>query len=261
MIKFAQAIRLYRHALLSQLQVHIKTTIVNTRLGPLWLILDPLVLMLIYTFVIKVIFERGGPGYHIFILCGIVTWQTFTRSLTICTKSMRANASLILQIALPLQMYVLIPCIVQSFFYMIGLLMIACLNFSIAGMQTLWILLLPLPMLLFPFALGLFFAVFEVQLPDIGKFLPYALRIGFYLSPVLYSPEKINSLEKMPETLKSIYMLNPMLHLITAARDILFTGATLNFKVYTILIVTSLILVQAGLLFFRGHAHKIPKVL
>lgn len=261
MINLAQSICTHRHALRSQFMVNIKTTVANTWLGPLWWILDPLVLMAIYTFVIKIVFERGGAGYHIFALCGIVTWQSFSSSLNISAKSLRSNISLIRQTSLPLQLYVLIPCVVQSFFYLMGMAIIACWNFGATGWQTLAILPLLVLMTLLPFGLGLFLSILVVHLPDTGKFLTYALRMGFYLSPILYPPEQIYALKNIPESLKIIYALNPMVHVITAVRDVLFTGVMFDLKMYSILLGVSLGLVQIGLWFFRRHASQIPKAL
>lgn len=261
MINLAQSIRAHRHALRSQFMINIKSTVANTWLGPLWWILDPLVLMVIYLFLIKIVFKHGGPNYHIFILCGIVSWQSFSTALTISAKSLRSNASLIRQTSLPLQLYVLIPCIVQSFFYLVGMTIIACWNIATVGWHGLVILPLIIPMILLPLGLGLVLSILVVHLPDTGKFLPYVLRIGFFVSPILYSPDRIYTLENVPQILKTIYALNPMVHVITAVRDVLFTGKLFDLKTYAILVGLSLVLVQLSLWFFRRYAPQIPKAL
>lgn len=251
----------HRHALSSQFVVDIKTTVATTKLGPLWWILDPLVLMAIYTFMIKIVFDRGGPNYHIFALCGIVTWQSFARALNLSTGALRKNSSLIRQTSLPLQIYVLIPSIVQAFFYLIGLVIVACWNNSVLGWHTFAVLPLLLPMILLPFGLGLFLSVCDVYLSDTGKFLPYILRMGFYMSPVLYSVERINTLQNVPEVLKTLYNLNPMVHILSAVRDVLFIGNFFNFETYFYVLVFSFVVVQLGIIFFNRQAPEIPKAL
>ncbi|PTN33798.1 ABC transporter permease [Desulfonatronum sp. SC1] len=261
MIQLFRNLYTHRHALRSQFMVNIKTTITTTRLGVLWWILDPLALMAIYTFVVKIVFERGGPGYHIFVLCGLVCWQAFSRSVTIGAKSLTGNASLIRQTPLPLHLYVLIPPVVQSFFFLIGLSIIAVWNHEALGWHTLAAPLLIAPLILLTFGLGLFLSILEVYLPDTGKLLPYAMRLGLYMSPVLYSPERIYALEKLPDFAKTLYALNPMLHVITAARDALFIGQMFNLRSYALVLLASLVLVQAGLSFFHRFEAKAPKYL
>jgi ABC-type polysaccharide/polyol phosphate export permease len=261
MIRFVYAIYAHRHAVVSQFTITLKSTVANTRLGPLWWILDPLVLMAIYSFVVQIVFERGGPGYHLYVLCGIVTWQHFSRALIAGCKSLRNNASLIRQTSLPLELYILIPCVVQLFYFIIGISIIAIWNMPVLSWQAFTVLLLLVPILLLPLGLGLVVSVLDVYLPDTNKFLTYVLRIGFYLNPILYSPDRIHDMDKIPDLVKMIYNINPMVHLITAVRDILFTGGVLDLKVYAILVGTSLVLLQCGLLFFRKFASQVPKAL
>jgi lipopolysaccharide transport system permease protein len=261
MIQVVKDIRDNLHALRIQFFVTIKTTVATTRLGVLWWILDPLILMVLYTFVVKIVFDRGGPNYHLFALCGIVTWQSFGRSVTLCSTALTRNSSLIKQTKLPMHLYVILPPIVQSFFYLIGLLIVAIWNNSVVGWHTLSILLLLLPMILIPYTLGLFLSIFTVKIADIGKMVPYALRFGFYISPVLYPPERVYALKNIPPFLKSLYALNPMVHVITAVRDVLFTGTMFNLTAMVVILAVTLVLMQMGMLYFRSFSVFVPKEL
>lgn len=254
-------IRRNRHALRIQFSVTLKTTVANTKLGVFWWILDPLILMLLYTFVVKIVFNRGGPGYHLFALCGIVTWQCFARSVNLSATALSRNAQLIKQTNLPMHLYVILPPMVQSFFFLIGLTIVAVWNRSAIGWHTLAIFLLLLPMILIPYALGLFLSILTVKVPDVGKVVPYLLRLGFYMSPILYPPERIYELIDIPPLFKSIYALNPMVHIITAVRDLLFYGRMLNYFDIIIIISATLIFIQVGIAFFRGYARLISKEL
>lgn len=261
MIQLIKSAFKHRYALRSQFIVSIKTTVAATKLGPLWWILDPLLLMCIYFFIIKVVFNRGGPDYHLFALCGIVSWQSFSRSVSTCANSLRRNASLIKQTALPMQLYILIPPFVQSFFYLIGLCIIAIWNNDVFGMHSFSLFLLLLPIIFIPFGLGLFLSILEVHFPDTGKLIVYLLRIGFYMSPVLYPAERIYQLENVPALAKTLYSVNPMVHVICAVREVLLSGQIFNLQKYTILLFVTLIIVEAGLLFFRRFSSGIPKAL
>ena len=261
MIKVFKDFRNNLHTLRVQFFVTIKTTVATTWLGAWWWILDPLILMLLYTFVVKIIFDRGGPGYHLFALCGIVTWQFFSRSVNLCATALKRNAQLIKQSSFPMHLYVILPPLVQSFFYLIGLAIVAVWNHDVVGWHTLAVFPLLVPMILIPYTMGLFLSIFTVKVPDIGKALPYILRFGFYISPILYPPERVYELPNVNPFLKSLYALNPMVHVITAVRDVLFTGQMFNTSAMLIIMAVTLVFMQAGIMFFMTNARMIPKEL
>lgn len=261
MIKLFDDIRNNVHALRIQFVVTIKTTVATTRLGALWWVLDPLILMLLYTFVVKIIFERGGPDYHLFALCGIVTWQTFSRSVTLCSTALIRNARLIKNSNFPMHLYVMLPSLVQSFFYFIGLAIVAVWKINVVNWHTLAILPLLLPMILIPYTAGLFLSILTVNVPDIGKIIPYVLRFGFYLSPVLYPAERVYELPNITPLLKFLYALNPMVHVITAVREVLLAGEIFSITNFIIILAITLILMQVGIVFFRHYATMVPKKL
>ncbi|MDA3897644.1 MAG: ABC transporter permease [Desulfobacteraceae bacterium] len=261
MLRLAKDIRENRHALHSQFYVNIKTTVATTKLGLLWWILDPLFLMLIYYFVVKVVFNRGGENYHLFLLCGLVTWQSFSRAIALCTRSLTNNEGLIKQASLPMVIYVMISPLVQAFFYTIGLVIIMIWNWPVMGLQAFAIVFPVLLMILVSFSAGLFLSVFEVYIRDTGKLITYILRFGMYMSPVLYGPERIYQLESVPAYAKFLYSLNPMVHVIGAVRDLLFYGKMFEFRPMFITFVVTLLFMQVGLVFFRKVSPYVPKML
>lgn len=261
MIKAAKDIWKNRQALYSQFYVNIKITVATTRLGVLWWILDPLLLMIIYYFVVKVIFDRGGPDFHLFALCGIVTWQSFARSISICTNVLISSIGLIKQVSLPMVIYLIVPPIVQAFFYIIGLMIIMVWNIQSVGLHTLGVAVLVVLMIMMTFTAGLYLSIFQVYIRDTGKIVAYALRFGFFLSPILYSPDKIYDSSRIPDMAKTIYALNPMVHFITAVRELLLEGHMFTVRPILIVFAITLLAMQLGLLFFRRMSPYVPKMI
>ncbi len=261
MIRLVSDIWENRHALSTQFYVNIKTTVATTRLGFFWWILDPLFLMMVYYFVVKVVFDRGGENYHLFLLCGLVTWQSFSRSLTLCTSALVRSEGLIKQASLPMVIYVILSPLVQSFFCTIGLVIIMVWNWPALGVHTPAIVVPVFMMIALALAAGLFLSVFEVYIRDTGKLITYIMRFGMYISPVLYGPEQIYGIESIPDYAKFLYSLNPMVHVIGAVRDLLFYGRMFDWRPVLITLACALILLQAGLLFFRRVSPYVPKML
>ncbi len=261
MLRLSKDIWENRHALRSQFYVNTKTTVATTKLGMLWWILDPLFLMLIYYFVVKVIFNRGGPNYHLFLLCGLVTYQFFSRSIALCTGALVRSEGLIKQASLPMVIYVIISPLVQAFFCIIGFIVIMIWNYHALGLHTLSIVVPVFLTIMISFTAGLFLSIFEVYIRDTGKLISYVLRFGMYLSPVLYASDRIYDNPSIPEYAKALYSLNPMVHVITAVKDLLFHGRMFDPVPLLIVFAAVFAIMQFGLFFFRRSSPYVPKML
>jgi lipopolysaccharide transport system permease protein len=261
MLKFIRDLSAHRHALTTLVQVNLKTTVARTRLGYLWWVIDPLVMMFIYYFIVQLVFQRGGENYHIFILCGLITWQYFTRSLTGTIRVIANNQQLIRQIALPITMLVAIPVIVQFIFGLIGMAIIVAWNFKAAGLHTLGALPLLILIGLFSFGLGLFLSVLNIFLDDINLLISYILRVGFFLCPVLYPVEDIMNSVKIPAFIKLFYSLNPLTWIITDVRKVLLDGVWFSWKEYLVMLAVTLVIIQTGLYCVRSQTPRIIKML
>jgi len=261
MKKLIKDLRNNRHALRSQFFVNTRTTVATTKLGMLWWILDPLFLMLIYYFLVKVIFNRGGPDFHLFLLSGIVTYQFFSRTVSLCTSALILSEGLIKQASLPMVLYLVVSPLVQAFFCMIGFAVIMALNYPALGLHSLAIIFPVLLIILMTFTLGLFLSIFEVYIRDTGKVISYVLRFGMFLSPVLYSVDRIYDNPDIPQYAKTLYALNPMVHILTAVKDVLFYGRMFDPIPLVIVFAVVLMVMQLGLLFFRKTSPYVPKML
>lgn len=217
--------------------------------------------MIVYYFLIKVVFGRGGPDFHIFALCGIVCFQYFSRSLTGCTNVLTANRGLIRQTDLPLVIYVLIPPLSQAIYCFFGIAVI--ILFVPKNIDFLVISILPLIFLiaLITVTFGLFLSVVNVYFRDTANFIRYAVRLFFFLSPVLYGPERIYGSEGIPSIIKTLYGLNPLATIIPAFRTVLLEGDLYDPLRIFIIFITTGIFFQIGLLFFRKTENQIVKVM
>ena len=261
MQKLIKEIRNHSYATFMMVRVELKRSVETTRLGWLYWIVDPIVMMTIYYFMVKIVFNRGGQNYHLFALCGITSWQFFTRAVTRSTAAFSNNAGLIRQVAIPLPIFVFIPSVVQAFFAIIGYLIIMVWSHPSIGIQSFALAPLVLIIMLLAFGLGLFLSAAEVYAKDTNNFVMYFLRAGFFLTPILYSPDRVYGSERIPEIVKTLYGLNPMAWIIPSARKILLDGVMFDVGTYFIVLVSSLILVQSGLLILRMLTPKILKSL
>lgn len=261
MIQLINDVKKNHNALFTMVLINLKTTVATSRLGWLWWIIDPLFMMMIYYFIVSMVFQRGGENYHLFILCGIVIWQFFSRTLNISANAILQNRDLIRQIGLPISIMIAIPSLVQMFFAAIGILIIMIWNYSMIGLQSLAIIPLLILVVSLTYGIGIFLSVSSVFFKDTREFIGYFIKAGFFLTPILYPTSRIYESTTIPEIAKIVFSLNPMAWIIPAFRQVLLDGVMYNWSHYFLLLGISLAIVQLSLLWLRLHTPKLVKML
>lgn len=259
MVYLLKAIREHLPALNALIVADLQTNVASTRLGYIWWIIDPIVLMMVYYFVIGVLFERGGEDYHLFVLSGIVLFQFFSRSLTGGMSALLSNSSLIRQVQLPLILYVFAPVVVRCVFAFIGILIVITMSIDQLGLQTFMVIPLLFILGIFSFSLSLILAAANVLARDVGKLIVYVVRLFFFLSPVLYSSSRVYEKDGMPEFFKIAYSLNPLGIVIESMRAIILEGVMFDMQRLLILIICLLLLLQLSIIVFRAVSTKLLK--
>ncbi len=247
--------------LVTLVDANLKTTIDSTRLGWGWLIINPLFMMGIYYLFVHVILGRGGDNYHLYILTGIIAWNLFSTSLLQSTSVIDSNAQLFKQVPIPFSIIVLIPIFVQMILACVGCGVIMIWNLSAVGVQTLGIFVLIVLTGMISYALGLFLSVIAMYFEDVKLAMHYIIRVGFFLTPVLFPAERVLLSEKIPQLLKDIYYLNPMVTMLQAFRQVLLEGIWFDVGRITIIFLIILCVIQAGLIWLRAHTRQIMKMI
>lgn len=248
---------------LSELQ----SSTAQMRLGWLWWLLDPLLLMGVYWGVMVIILGRGNIRYEpywIFLFCGLIAWKHFAESAAKATNVLSAKDHLIKSVPFPT---IILPiAIVFSsfgfFLFGMGVLLVFALGAALSGalVQHSGDL---LPLLQLPGLMALqVLIVTGIALPlacvgalvrDLSPFINHFLRMAYYLSPGLYGIDLIQRLltaefgSEWGSKLFNLYMLNPFAILISGYRDSIFYGEFMPLYFWLILFL------EAGVLLFVGY--------
>lgn len=262
MLKLIRELWTYRGVLYAQLIADLRSSVVGTRMGYLWWLLDPLFLMAIYYFLVQGVLQRGGEDFAFFVFSGLVPWQWFARSLQQSATAYTRNKGLILSVPVPYPLYVLSPILLNSAFALIGLGLMVLVYDPI----LLYRLPLVIPLMLLQgclcFGIGLCLAALTVFARDLSKFIEYGIRILFYLSPVIYGIERVLDSEHIPLWAKTLFMLNPFAHLLPAYRELLLQRwGHESWDGLMLLALFSLALIWLGTLLTRTMRNRIPQAL
>lgn len=193
-------------------------------LGLSWAVIQPLALLLLYTFVFSSILRlRYGQSdstasFGAYLFCGLLPWFAVSDSLTRAANVVIANGNLIKKVIFPsdiLPVYVVVSAIVIEF---IGLgVFFVVLLLSRAGLGWECLLLVVVIVLQFLLTTGMawLLASLNVFLRDVGQLLGLGLTIWLFLTPVFY-PENL-----IPEQFRLVLTLNPMFYVVDAYRDLI----------------------------------------
>lgn len=219
-------------------------------IGVAWAVLQPLILMAIFTIVFGRFAKLPSEGYPypLFILCALLPWQYFSRSLTGSSGALVSSTSLITKVYFP-------RLILPLSKTLSGLVDFA-ISFALLGVVMLWygvspgweIVLLPLFIaiaMVTALAAGLWLTALNVRYRDISLIVPFLVQVWMYVSPIAYSATLV------PEQWRWLYSLNPMFGVVEGFRWALLGKASPDLGPMALsLSIVSMMLV-GGLVYFR----------
>ena len=211
--------------LLYTLSVHrINVRYRQTALGVIWAVLQPVLMMLIFTGVFSVLARMPSEGvpYPLFAYTALLPWTFFSSSLTNASTSLVSHAQLITKVYFPREILPLTYVVAGLFDFAIGALVLAGLMayYGIAPAASTWIL-IPLVLLLAGWILSvaLVLSALQVRWRDVGVAMPLLLQLWLFASPVIYP------LSAVPDGWRTWYLLNPMAGIVSSFRDVILRGS------------------------------------
>src|SRR5262245_37137804 len=206
---------LYRHRELIGILVakQLKLRYRGTVLGFVWTLLNPLLLMLVYTLVFAVYFRIDLPAYPAFLFSGLLPWLWFSSSLQQGATSILDGTSLVTRSQFPAEVLPVVCVIANAANFLLTLPMLFA--FLLAFGVPLGPSLVVLPLLIVlegMLALGvaLIVAAVNVHFRDLQHIIVHLLTVLQFLTPVFYPATLI------PEGLRPLALLNPLAVLMTA---------------------------------------------
>jgi ABC-type polysaccharide/polyol phosphate export permease len=244
---------------------------VNTLLGNLWWVLDPLLLMAVYVVLVTFIRVRDVPDFPLFVFAAVLPWKWFTAAVNDSAGSVVGQHRLIKQIAFPkivLPVAATTAGVVGFAFGIIPLLGIMAFYDHRLSPFLLLVPLIAVVQYVFTLAVSVLVAASNVFLRDVGNVVGHLLRLWFYLSPGLYSLEHVRELGFIQENpwIATVLSLNPVAVLFESYRAVIYgaeTGGPLlpNFVALGWLLAGSLALLAVAAVTFKRLERDFAKVL
>jgi len=244
--RFAQ----YRDLLVT-LSIHrLKVRYKQSVLGPSWAVLQPTLLMLIYT----VIFSRiiriptDGAPYAVFAYSALLPWTFFSTAISSATNSLVSHFSLVTKVYFPREILPLTYVIAALVDFLVASILLGVLllyydmslsRYALFAIPTVAVL------TLFAVAVSLLLCAVQVRYRDIGMALPLLLQVWMFATPVVYP------LAMVPQRWRTLYSLNPMVGIVESFRRVILQGAPPDFHALEMSTLITAVLLPAAYVYFK----------
>jgi len=244
----------YRELLYFLIWRDLKVRYKQTILGAVWVVLQPVVSMVVFSFLFGRLLKvpSGDVPYSIFIFTGLLPWNYFANSLRRSSMSLVGSANLITKVYFP-RLNIPIAGVLS------GLVDFAVAFIVLIGLMT-FHRLTPTPNFVFlpaflllavltALGFGLWLSALNVRFRDVNHLIPFLIQVWMYITPVIYSSILI------PQQFHFLLALNPMTGVVEAFRWALLGGYMSDTKppgpLVAVSFVITLLVFVSGIAFFR----------
>jgi lipopolysaccharide transport system permease protein len=228
----------------------------QTVIGIAWAVIRPVLTIVVFSF-FKTFLDDSVKIEDAVLGVAVATipWTLFSSALNESSNSLIVNANLITKVYFPrmiIPVSAVIVCIVD---FLISLLILTALMIYFGHAPTWNILYLPLFMLLAVVAslgMGLYLAALNVKYRDFRYVVPFIIQLGLFISPIAFTSAQIYTDKDLPDVVKGIYSLNPMVAVIDGFRwSILDSPFSVSQKGLLLSLGVTCVMMIAGVWYFR----------
>jgi lipopolysaccharide transport system permease protein len=225
-------------------------------MGLAWSFINPLVMLVVYTFVFSVVFkarwnvggEENRTDFAIILFAGMIVYGLFAESVNRAPGLIISNVSYVKKVVFPLEILPWVS-LGSILFHAIVSLIVLLLAQLFIKLSLPWTSLL-LPLVLLPLIIGClglawFLAALGVYIRDIGQVTGVFTTVFMFISAVFY-PVSV-----LPAPYQSWLRLNPLVLIITESRNVLIFGTLPDWYSLGIVLILGLVIAASGFWFFQ----------
>jgi lipopolysaccharide transport system permease protein len=230
----------------------VKVKYKQAALGIVWAILQPLIMMLVFTLIFSKALNVKSDDipYPVFALSGLLIWNIFSNGLQNSANSMVSNANIIKKIYFPRLVIPLsaILTVLVDFLFALIIYAIVLIYYHQSINFFKLIIYLPLSILLTvvtTFGIGTFLAALNVKYRDFQYLLPFMIQFLLFVNPVLYSAKAFTN-----PVINTIMKCNPIASAIQLNRSI-FANASVDWSAVGLGSIVAILFLIIGIYTFR----------
>jgi ABC-2 type transport system permease protein len=208
-LKEAKKIYKYKDSIWNIGLTDLKLKYVGSFLGFFWSVLEPLLIIIIYSLVFPIILKAKFVDWVLFFICGLIPYRFLKKGIVDTTTSLVDNRDILAKVKILPEVIPLSKVLSDSISFMLESLILIFVVMVFVG-PSLYILLFPVLFFIELFiilGIGFWLCCFYPKFRDLNYVLNVFFEALFFLTPVVYR------LSNIPELYRRIYMLNPFARL------------------------------------------------
>src|SRR4051812_2897538 len=232
---------------------NLKAQYKNSVLGVAWSLLNPLLQLLVFTFLFRKVISLDIPNYGTFAFAGLLCWSWFQLSLLQATGSVTSHRELVRRPGFPAAILPIITIATNLMNLLLALPLLVLFVILGGGHITTHLIELPVVMtvqFVLMLSLAYLLATANVAFRDMEHIANFVLQLLFWLTPVFYLASRV------PGQYRAIYALNPMLHIIDAYRAVLLGGKSPNYAALSLVAVCAAVLLACSYKLFSHRCDR-----
>ncbi len=259
MLKDLAEIIRYRELTSNLVSRDLKVKYKSSVLGFLWSLLNPLLMMMVYTVAFRYILEFGEKDFAFYFIVAFLPWNFFAMSVAFSVSTVVDNGNLLKKVYFPreiLPLSVVLSSLVQ--FLLTGIVLVPAFIYFHHGIG-LSILFLPIVILfhvIFTLGVALILSTLYVYFRDTRHFVEILLNIWFWVTPIIYRMDSIRH-----DSIRDLLSLNPMTQIIVAYRDILYRAQMPEPAAMAEILVVSVLTLFVGQVIFARYKWRFAEAI
>lgn len=223
--------------------------------GALWMILTPLFMLLVYTFVFSSVFkakwgnaDESKAEFAVILFAGLIVYSFFSEVINRAPQVILSNINYVKKIVFPLEIFPVVQVCIGLFNAFISFIILVVFNFLNGGGVHWTIIFIPilfLPLIFITLGISWFLTSLGVFVRDINQFVILFTSGLLFLSPVFFP------LSIVPNSIKVWMSINPLTFLIEQFRSIVLFGKDLNWSGLIVYYIISLFVMYFGFVWFQ----------
>jgi ABC-2 type transport system permease protein len=211
----------YRALLKNLVARDIKVRYRRSFLGVLWTMLNPLLMMIVFSIVFSSVFRFTIAHFAIYFLSAYLLWTFVSQTTSWSTACLLGHAALIRRIYMPKEIFIVATVLSGLVNLLMSLVPLALIMLVVHHPFHVSLTFLPIPILIalvFTLGMSFFLASVCLEFNDVVQIYQALLLAWMYLTPIVYP------LEAIPERFHWIVRANPMYYLVEAFRQPIYVG-------------------------------------
>ncbi len=254
---FFQNVYHYRYLILQMTRREIAQRYRGSALGLVWSFLNPLLMLVVYTFVFSVVFnarwsatrEVGNRAeYAITLFSGLIVFNVFSEIVNKAPGLILSNVNFVKKVIFPLEILPLVSIGSVLFNGFVSLFVLMIVQLIFYGFVPLTILYFPfvlLPLVFIGLGMSWFLSAFAVYIRDIAQIISVVTTILMFVSAVFFP------ISSLPSHYQVLVRINPIALIVSESRNVIVFGQSPNWADLALMMLLGMILSIAGYWWFQ----------